>query len=261
MNAEHSTGGSATASAGFYDWQLSLINVHRVYAALDVGCGQGRMTEAPRTRAAPGAWIVALDVQPDAVAATRARYGVDGVCAGIESLPLSSGQFELVTAGHVLPSAADIPSAVGELRRVLSPGGVLLASADSGSSGQRLLGWHVEACRRAGLADQAARAALPSTRGKFTLENGSGTLSRDFGTVDVHARDEALVFPTVDALLALYASGLYLRGSRSLDGPDEAAVLAARLSPHLRDIATAAARPDGCIVVPRRSGCLAARAV
>ena len=261
MDARPTAKRAVPAASAFYDWQLSLVDIRRVYAALDVGCGQGRMTQALRTRAAPGAWIVALDVQPEAVAVTRARYAVDGVCAGIESLPLSSGQFELVIAGHVLPSTADIPSAVGELRRVLSPGGVLLASADSESSGQRLLGWHVEACRRAGLTDQAARAALPSARSRFTLENGAGTLSREFGTVDVHARDEALVFPTVDALLALYVSGLYLRGSRSLDGPDEAAVLAARLSPHLRDIAAAAARPDGCIVVPRRSGCLAARAV
>ena len=261
MDTQPTATRATPAATAFYDWQLSLIDIGRVYAALDVGCGQGRMTQALRARAAPGAWIVALDVQPAAVAGTRARHGVDGVQASVESLPLPAAQFELVTAGHVLPSATDIPCAVRELRRVLTADGVLLASADSESSGQRLLGWHVESCRRAGLTDQATRAALPSARGRFTLENGVGALSRKFGTVDVHARDEALVFPTVDALLALYVSGLHLRGAGALEGPDEAAALAARLSPHLRDIAAAAARPDGRIVVPRRSGCLAALAV
>ena len=248
-------------TTAFYDWQLDLIDIGRVYAALDVGCGEGRMTQALRARAAPGAWVVALDAQAAVVAATRARHGVDGVRATIESLPLSSGQFELLTAGHVLPSTADIPRAVRELRRVLAPGGVLLASADSESSGRRLLDWHVEACRRAGLNDQVERAAAPSARGRFTLENGVATLSRAFAAVDVHARDAALAFPSADDLLALYVSGLHLRGARSPDDPSEAEALAANLSPHMRDIVAAAAEPDGRIIVPRRSGCLVARAV
>ena len=246
--------------AGFHDWQLGLIEIQRVFAALDVGCGEGRMTETLRTRASPGAWIVALDVQPDAVALTRARHAVDGIRASIESLPLSSGQFQLVTAGHVLPSTADIPRAVRELRRVLSPGGVLLAGADSESSGRRLLNWHVEACRRAGLADQARRAAAPSPRSRFTLENGAQTLSCSFSTVDVHARDDVLEFPTVEALLRLYVTGLHLRGAPHTDDPEHANALANRLHPHLLDIATAAAESDGRVIVPRRSGCFVVRA-
>ena len=230
-----------------------------MYAALDVGCGEGRMTAALRARAAPGAWIVALDVQPNAVALTRARHQVDGVQAGIESLPLSSGQFELVTAGHVLPSAVDLPRALRELRRVLSPSGVLLASADSESSGRRLLDWHVEACRRAGLTDQATRAAAPSARGRFTLENGAQTLSRTFDTVEVHARDDALAFPSVDTLLRLYVTGLHLRGAPDVNAPGDADALANTLRPHLRALATAAAEPDGRVIVPRRSGCFVAR--
>lgn len=248
------------ARGGFHDWQLGLIDVRRVYAALDVGCGEGRMTAALRARAAPGAWLVALDVQPDAVVLTRARHQADGVRAGIESLPLYSAQFELVTAGHVLPSAADIPRAVRELRRVLASGGVLLASADSESSGRRLLDWHVEACRRAGLADQARRAAAPSARGRFSLENGAQTLARAFNAVEVHARDEALAFPSVDALLRLYVSGLHLRGAPALDNPGDSAALANRLQPHLRDIVAAAIESDGRVIVPRRSGCFVAQA-
>ena len=260
MNAEQPVRPAAAAGAGFYEWQLSLIDVHRVYAALDVGCGQGRMTEALRARAAPGAWIVALDLQPEAVAVTRTRHAVDGICASIESLPLASGQFELVTAGHVLPSAADIKRTVAELRRMLAPSGVLLASADSGSSGQRLLDWHVEACRRAGLSDQASRAAAPSARSRFTLENGVRALSASFEIVDVQTRDEALAFPSADALLRLYVRGMHLRGARLIDDSNQVAELAARLSPHLQEVAAAAAEPNGRIIVPRRSGCFVARA-
>ena len=243
----------------FHDWQLRLIDVSRVYSALDAGCGEGRMTQALRLRAAPGAWIVAVDLQLDAVALTRTRHAVDGICASIESLPLASAQFDLVTAGHVLPSTTHIPRALREIRRMLAPGGVLLASADSESSGRRLLHWHVEACRRAGLRDQAARAAAPSARSRFTLENGVRTLARVFETVDVHPRDEALAFSSVDALVRFYVNGLHLRGARSLDDPGDADALAIRLKPHLRDIAAAAVESDGRVVVPRRSGCLVAR--
>jgi SAM-dependent methyltransferase len=248
-----------TVSA-FHDWQLSLIDLQRVYSALDVGCGEGRMTQALRERSAPGAWIVALDLQPAVVAVTRATLAVDGIRAGIESLPLASGQFELATAGHVLPSTTNIPGAVRELRRILTPDGVLLASADSESSGRRLLDWHVEACRRAGLIDQASRAAAPSARGRFTLENGGRVLSRAFRTVHVHARDQALAFPSVDAVVRLYVNGLHLRGAEPLDDPEDAEALALRLQPHLRNVATAAAEPDGRVIVPRRSGCFVARA-
>lgn len=246
-------------ASSFYDWQLSLIDVRHVYSALDAGCGEGRMTQALRARAAPGAWIVALDLQPAAVAVTRARHAVDGISAGIESLPLSSSLFEVVAAGHVLPSTASIPRAIAELRRVLAPGGVLMASADSESSGQRLLRWHVEACRRAGLTDQAKRAAAPSARSRFTLENGARTLARAFTTVEVHARDEVLAFPSVDALVRLYVNGLHLRGAVDVDDPGHADALANKLQPHLRDLASAAAEPDGRVTVPRRSGCFIAR--
>ena len=231
-----------------------------MYTALDVGCGEGRMTEALRARAAPGAWIVALDVQPDAVALTRVPHQADGVQASAESLPLSSGLFDLVTAGHVLPSAPDIPRVVSELRRVLVPGGALLASADSETSAQRLLEWHVEACRRAGLRDQATRAAAPSARSRFTLENGVEALSRAFPTVDMQIRDDVLAFPSVDALLRLYVNGLHLRGAPAAGDPTQAASLANKLQPHLRVLASAAVEPDGRILVPRRSGCLVARA-
>ena len=237
-----------------------MIEIQRVYTALDVGCGEGRMTEALRARAASGAWIVALDVQPDAVALTRAPHQADGVQASAESLPLSSGLFDLVTAGHVLPSAPDIPRVVSELRRVLVPGGALLASADSETSAQRLLEWHVEACRRAGLRDQATRAAAPSARSRFTLENGVEALSRAFPTVDMQIRDDVLAFPSVDALLRLYVNGLHLRGAPAGGDPTQAASLANKLQPHLRVLASAAVEPDGRILVPRRSGCLVARA-
>ena len=260
MSTEPTAQPAATTGGAFYDWQLSLIDVHRVYAALDVGCGEGRMTEALRARAAPGAWIVALDLQLEAVAVTRTRHAVDGIFASIESLPLTAGQFELVTAGHILPSTANIARAVGELRRVLAAGGVLLASADSESSGRRLLDWHVEACRRAGLSDQATRAGTPSARSRFTLENGVRALSASFEIVDVHTCDEALAFPSADALLRLYVRGLHLRGARSIDDSNQAAELAATLAPHLREVASAAAEPGGRIIVPRRSGCFVARA-
>ena len=242
----------------FHAWQLGFIDTHRVHSALDVGCGKGRMAQALRTHAAPGALLLALDIHEQTIHDVRQRSNVDCVRATVEALPIASGQFELVTAGHVLPLVDDISKAVNELRRVLAPSGTFLASANSETSGDRMLAWHVEACRRAGRSDQASRSIAASSERRFSLENGAQTLSRAFKTIDVRTHDTALVFRTVDALLKMYVGGLHMRGAPTSSFETDISGLAGELSPHMRAIVVAAAEPDGRIIVPRRSGCLVA---
>jgi ubiquinone/menaquinone biosynthesis C-methylase UbiE len=98
---------------------------------LDVGCGHGRgLTElAARARAGRiiGADPSELMVE---IAAQRNRplieFGrVDVVPAAVESLPFPDGSFDKVICVHVLYFWKDIDASLGEIARVLKPGGRL----------------------------------------------------------------------------------------------------------------------------------------
>lgn len=104
---------------------------------LDVGCGSG----ASLGRARSVGWRV-TGIEMDATAAARARRLAEAVHTGdILSVPLPAGQFDVVTAFHVLEH---LPDPVGALRRMLAwlaPGGLLIVDVpNAGGGGARLFG-------------------------------------------------------------------------------------------------------------------------
>ena len=94
----------------------------RVQRALDLGCGDGRLT-----RLLDAAEIVAADVSE--VALARAAHRVPG--AALVSLdpdaplPLEDGAFDLVLCAETLEHVRDVQLLLSETRRVLRPGGRL----------------------------------------------------------------------------------------------------------------------------------------
>jgi SAM-dependent methyltransferase len=87
--------------------------------ALEVGCGEGRVTRDLRER---GYDVVGLDASPTLVAAAG-DLDPDGeyVVGAAERLPFEDGSFDLVVAYNSLMDVADIPAAVAEATRVLAP--------------------------------------------------------------------------------------------------------------------------------------------
>ena len=99
--------------------------------ALDLGCGGGRNTVALLER---GFDVLAVDLHEGMVAATRARTAgyPDGRIrvrqGAAHAVPADDGAFALVVCYGVLHNAVDRAqwdTAVGEIRRVLRPGGRL----------------------------------------------------------------------------------------------------------------------------------------
>jgi len=89
---------------------------------LDVGCGTGRNLELlPR-----GSRAVGVDLCLDSLAKARARApGALLVRARAEALPFRDGVFDTVTSGLVFCSVDDPAVGLGEIRRVLKPGGTV----------------------------------------------------------------------------------------------------------------------------------------
>jgi SAM-dependent methyltransferase len=91
---------------------------------LDAGCGSGGMSRflAERGR------VTGIDIAPDAVGLASRRGLTRLVRGSVSQLPFSSSSFDLVTSFDVLYhlDVADDLAALGELHRVIRPGGVLL---------------------------------------------------------------------------------------------------------------------------------------
>jgi ubiquinone/menaquinone biosynthesis C-methylase UbiE len=109
-------------------------------SVLDVGCGTGTLAIAAKRAVGPTGTVCGIDASPEMIdrarkKAIRADSDVVFEVAVAEALPFRDGQFDAVLASlvfHHLPSEAR-QQCFRELRRVLKPGGRLLA-VDLGGS-------------------------------------------------------------------------------------------------------------------------------
>ena len=103
---------------------------------LEIGAGTGWNV----VRYPPGSNVTYTE--PDAHMGKRLRAkGVEVVTAGAEALPFVDDSFDTVVSTLVLCTVPDVPAALGEIRRVLAPGGKLLflehVRADPGTKLER----------------------------------------------------------------------------------------------------------------------------
>lgn len=99
---------------------------------LDCGIGTGALSCA-LARALPAPFSLdAIDISPRMLERAGDRLREAGLDASlrqgdVRSLPYVAGVFDLVMTGHVLEHLADPGPALGEMARVLKPGGLLIA--------------------------------------------------------------------------------------------------------------------------------------
>jgi SAM-dependent methyltransferase len=92
--------------------------------ALDLGCGSGNLTGH---LLALGFDVTAADVSPEFLRTVRRRFGVDTLrLNGIDLAGVPDGSFDLAAAYSVLHHIPDYLAMVGELARVVRPGGVVV---------------------------------------------------------------------------------------------------------------------------------------
>jgi len=98
---------------------------------LELGPGPGAFTVEAAQRVEPGGSLVAVDIQPEMIAAVEKRVREAGLTnvethvASAYKLPLEDESVDRAFLVTVLPEIPDRQRALAELRRVLRPGGVL----------------------------------------------------------------------------------------------------------------------------------------
>jgi len=110
-----------------YHWAARAVSGKEV---LDAGCGVGYGVEI---LAAGGATsVTAVDIDPTAVAEANSRFGEHAkeiVEGDLMQLPFADDSFDLVVCFETIEHVQDGRQALGELRRVLRPDGVLVVSS------------------------------------------------------------------------------------------------------------------------------------
>jgi SAM-dependent methyltransferase len=113
---------SRLVSDKFIDWLAAPTDLKW----LDVGCGTGALSEAIQARQQPRT-LYAIDQSQGFVESTQARLGIDATCqvGNAMDLPLPDSSFDLTVSGLVLNFIPDPVKALGEMRRVTIPGGLI----------------------------------------------------------------------------------------------------------------------------------------
>ena len=108
---------------------LSIANPQPGEQVLDVACGTGALTRLLAKAVGPEGRLVGLDLSPDMLAVAR-RIPLNQIEwreGSADAMPFVDGSFDVVCCAFGLMFFPDQPAALREMRRVLKPGGRLLA--------------------------------------------------------------------------------------------------------------------------------------
>jgi ubiquinone/menaquinone biosynthesis C-methylase UbiE len=219
---------------------------------LEVGAGPGGLWVENLDRLTSGWRVTLTDLSEGMVATARERLMEAGAPEGaftiqtadVESLPFADASFDVAIANHMLYHVPDQPKALSELRRVLKPGGALLA-ATNGLGNLRELD-ELLASFNPSIHDTAWRASI---RHPFTLEGGPAQLAPFFDAIEVHPYYSDLRVTDEDAIVA-YARSIDLPG---LSEPDQQAALATHIHERM-------AAQGGVFLITKSLGAFTARA-
>ena len=178
----------------FFAWVLDHHHWTNDELVLDVGCGSGRYIPAIGERARS---YYAGDLSYGML--NDLPLGIDRVNLDVQQLPYADRSADVILANHMLYHVPDREKGIREFRRVLKPGGTLLAATNSAENRKELV-----ALRRAGFEAIGFEFTLGDSsvsEKRFSTESGGELLSTGFETVELRYLRDALLFPNPQPIL------------------------------------------------------------
>jgi SAM-dependent methyltransferase len=209
----------ASVYAGVYGpnaWDVAVDAVRETSPrrVLEVGCGWGEFVARLARELRPDD-LVAVDLSPRMVELARER-GVDTRVGDVQQLPFPDGAFDCAVANWMLYHVPDLDRALGELARVLRPGGRLVAA----TNGLRHLGELWDLVGR-------DRAAEPL---RFFAETGEEALRPHFARVERRDATGTVRFATREHVQGYIASSIVHKHLADRVPPLEGPVTATRVA-------------------------------
>ncbi len=191
----------------FTEWAIGSVKWQGDEVVLDVGSGPGRYYDALHARY-PDIEYYACDLYAGMVQTHPAKNTL--ALADAQRLPYPDSTFDVVMANHMLFHVYDVERALRELRRVVKPGGFIMATTNSIHTMpefQALMRRAITLLSPPG----TANVRVPGQHtDPFTLESGTRLFCRHFFAVVRYDLPRSLVFPSAEPALA------YLNSTRSV---------------------------------------------
>lgn len=184
----------------FPQWALNSLLWRGDETVLDIGCGYGQFYDSLREYV-PNVDYHGMDLFPHMMSTHPAQDSGRLTVGDAVVLPYASATFDVVMANNMLYHIQDIDAAISEIRRVMKPDGVLMATTQSVQSMPELR----VLLRRAViiLTQQPPSAVRPPLTASdlFGLENGTRMLARHFYAVCRAEIPSTMIFTTPEPFI------------------------------------------------------------
>jgi ubiquinone/menaquinone biosynthesis C-methylase UbiE len=196
----------STNPENWFRWVFDRLELSGPANILELGCGPGMLWKHNHDRISPVHQIYLSDFSPGMLYEAHRNNIVTHVpfcytALDAQAIPFPSAYFDLVIANHMLYHVPNRPLAFAEIRRVLKPGGKLVAATNGiNHMGEiRHLLIHLDP----GLAEQTDHAFGVS---EFTIENSASQLIPWFDQIEIVPFNDSLEVTDAEPLLAYILS-------------------------------------------------------
>jgi ubiquinone/menaquinone biosynthesis C-methylase UbiE len=194
----------STNPYGWFKWVFdTLLKLPEHAKILELGCGHGLLWKENRDRIPTGWNITLSDLSSGMLDAAWRNLVVSGRAfqfkeIDAQSIPFEDETFDAVLANHMLYHVPDRPKAIAEIKRVLKPGGHLIATTVGENHMKEMMDW---------LRQVHISKVWESFANPFTLENGLEQLKPYFSQIVLSHYEDNLLITEVEPIIA------YLRSS------------------------------------------------
>ena len=195
----------STNPYGWMTWVFdSLLKLPEDAKILELGCGPGYLWKENINRI-PAGWSITLsDLSSGMLDAAWRNLIVTGRAfqfkeIDAQSIPFENESFDAVIANHMLYHVPDRPKAIMEIKRVLKPGGILIATTVGENHMKQMLEWYAQV---------HVSKIWESFANPFSLENGLEQLKPYFPDVVFSRYEDDLEITEVGPIMAYIRSGM-----------------------------------------------------
>jgi ubiquinone/menaquinone biosynthesis C-methylase UbiE len=229
----------STNEYGWFRWMFdTLLKLPADARILELGCGHGLLWKENVGRI-PSNWDITLsDLSPGMLDSAWRNLVVIGRSfkfkeIDAQEIPFDDETFDAVIANHMLYHVPDKPKALGEIKRVLKPNGVLFATTIGRNHLKEMADW---------IRKVNPKGDFGSFGSSFNLENGLEQLNLFFPQVTVSRYPDSLKVREVKPIIAFIRSTMHVAETQE----DEFENLAFELEQELKE--------KGSIFIQKDSG-------